>query len=112
VGRLLHAVKLALPAYEKGSTDVASIVWQYGAASGDEYFFSDHIGGAQRLQSGNTLICSGTEGRFFEVTPLGETVWEYVSPFMSTGPGGQSISDAFRCTRHEADSPEAQLASR
>jgi hypothetical protein len=28
--------------------------------------------------NGNTLICSSVGGRVFEVTPAGETVWEYV----------------------------------
>ncbi len=47
-------------------------VWAYS-----DGFFADHISGTQRLLNGHTLICSGTEGRFFEVTPEGEIVWEY-----------------------------------
>ena len=55
-------------------------VWQY-KGSPAYTFFSPHISGAQRLASGNTLICEGQWGRVFEVTPSGEIVWEYVSPF-------------------------------
>ena len=69
-------------------------VWTYRAETKEE-FYSDHISGAQRLPDGNTLICSGVQGQFFEVTPEGEKVWEYVSPIFSRhrpgppgGPGG------------------------
>jgi hypothetical protein len=50
------------------------VVWSYS-----NNFYSDHISGAQRLASGNTLICSGTESRFIEVTEEGEEVWDYTS---------------------------------
>ncbi len=39
------------------------------------------IPGAQRLKNGNTLICEGLWGRFFEVTRDKEIVWEYILPF-------------------------------
>lgn len=42
-------------------------------------FFGSFISGAQRLESGNTLICSGPKGRLFEVTPGGEIVWDYLN---------------------------------
>ncbi len=48
--------------------------WSYASPND---FYADHISGAQRLPNGNTLICSGTDGRFFEVTPAGEIAWEY-----------------------------------
>ncbi len=61
------------------------IVWEYkrpGSGWGDTIpFFSVYISGAQRLLNGNTLITDGDSGRVFEVTPEGETVWEYYSPF-------------------------------
>jgi hypothetical protein len=53
--------------------------WSYTAAE-PAAFSSPFISGAHRLGSGNTLITSGAQGRFFEVTPLGEIVWEYWSP--------------------------------
>src|SRR5262245_27515597 len=60
-------------------------VWEYRGKP-TYTFFSPHISGAQRLASGNTLICEGQWGRLFEVTAEGDIVWEYVSPFM--GPDG------------------------
>jgi hypothetical protein len=49
-------------------------------------FFADHISGAQRLPNGNTLICDGAHGTFFEVTTEGEIVWKYVNPVTGEGP--------------------------
>lgn len=101
-----RVIELDLPNYSNGLFEAATIVWSYGEASGEEYFFADHISGAQRLASGNTLICSGTEGRFLEVTPEGDVVWEYVNPFTSTGPGNKESNEVFRCESYLASSPE------
>ncbi len=66
-------------------------IWSYGAPRRID-FYAPFISGAQRLRSGNTLICSGTNGTVFEVTPKGEIVWKYVNPDRGTpgfgGPGG------------------------
>ena len=43
-------------------------------------FYAKNISGAQRLPNGNTLICQGPDGLFFEVTASGEKVWEYEYP--------------------------------
>ncbi len=43
-------------------------------------------GSAQRLANGNTFICESAFGRLFEVTPEGETVWEYIIPFFNEYP--------------------------
>ena len=64
------------------------IVWQYtGAASGRPVwsFFSSFVSSAQRLPNGNTLIDEGMDGRFFQVTPSGDIVWEYVLPYVGVG---------------------------
>lgn len=58
--------------------------WTY-AADPPTDFYSRNISGAQRLPNGNTLICSGANGIFFEVTPQGEVVWEYVNPYVEDG---------------------------
>jgi len=50
--------------------------WIY-TASNPTNFYAYYISGAQRLPSGNTLICNGVTGRIFEVTPEKTTVWEY-----------------------------------
>ncbi|MFN8241767.1 MAG: aryl-sulfate sulfotransferase [Bacteroidales bacterium] len=47
--------------------------------------YSENISGAHRLPNGNTIICSGTVGRFLEVTATGEIVWEYICPVEKTG---------------------------
>jgi len=81
------------------------IVWQYdGAAGGRDYwsFFSCFISSARRLANGNTLICEGMHGRVFQVTPDGETVWEYMNPYFGphgehgTPTGGKLVSWIFR----------------
>jgi len=57
-----------------------SPTWKY-TANPPTSFYASHISGAQRLPDGNTLICDGPAGRFFEVTPQKVTVWEYVNPY-------------------------------
>ncbi|MFM9944492.1 MAG: aryl-sulfate sulfotransferase, partial [Bacteroidia bacterium] len=47
-------------------------------------FFAYHISGAQRLANGNTLICNGVEGKFFEINEHNTIVWEYINP-VATG---------------------------
>ncbi|MDA7867344.1 aryl-sulfate sulfotransferase, partial [Verrucomicrobia bacterium] len=54
--------------------------WKYEAPDKTS-FHSSYISGAQRLLNGNTFICSGAKGRFMEVTPEGEIVWEYWDPY-------------------------------
>jgi hypothetical protein len=62
-----------------------AIVWEYADPALFE-FFSPYLGSAQRLSNGNTLICEGSHGRIFEVTPECEVVWEYVSPYFVKEP--------------------------
>ncbi len=62
-----------------------SLTWTYTASPPTSMYASD-ISGAQRLPNGNTLICYGTLGIFFEVTQSGQTVWKYVNPVINTGP--------------------------
>jgi hypothetical protein len=71
------------------------IEWSY-AAQPPEAFLSKYISGAQRLPSGNTLICEGAKCHLFEVTPGGEIVWDYVSPFQEHG-----ALSVYRCLRYE-----------
>jgi hypothetical protein len=54
-------------------------VWSYAAPKKTD-FYAPFISGAQRLGNGDTLICSGTNGTVFEVTPKDEVVWKYVNP--------------------------------
>jgi len=55
------------------------LVWSY-ADEMPPAFFSPYMGSVQRLWNDNTMICESAFGRIFEVTPEGETVWEYVIP--------------------------------
>ncbi|HJT34189.1 MAG TPA: aryl-sulfate sulfotransferase [Pirellulales bacterium] len=80
-------------------------VWSYTAPKKTD-FYSFFISGAQRLPSGNTLICSGATGTMFEVTPDKEIVWKYVNPsqggmgspggFASPPPAGQVMTPIVR----------------
>lgn len=54
--------------------------WTY-TASDTVSFWSSFISGAHRTPNGNTFICEGARGRFFEVTPEGKIVWEYLNPY-------------------------------
>ncbi|MFM2136764.1 MAG: hypothetical protein RL021_2164 [Bacteroidota bacterium] len=86
-----------------------SAVWKYTAPVPTD-FFSQNISGAQRLENGNTLICSGQNGIFFEIDQSKNTVWKYVSP---TTTGGNPIAQGtvptqnsvFRCTLYPATYP-------
>ena len=75
------------------------MIWQYAAP---EAFFAVNISGAQRLANGNTLICEGPSGHFFEVTPAGEIVWEYVNPIFNQTPQGEQ-NPVFRAERYAPD---------
>ena len=60
-------------------------VWSY-VASNPTDFYAMNISGAQRLPNGNTLICDGPHGIFFEVTAAKEVVWKYINPVVASGP--------------------------
>lgn len=86
----------------------AEAAWSYTATPVFD-FYSSHISGAQRLVNGNTLVCEGATGRFFEVTQTKDVVWEYVNPVTKDGPltQGDPLTDVenqvFRCTRYGTD---------
>jgi hypothetical protein len=48
-------------------------IWTYTAAG----FYSNHLGGCQRLRNGNTLIVESTSGYLFEVNASGAVQWSY-----------------------------------
>ena len=72
------------------------IVWQYQDSPAFN-FFSPYVSSARRLPNGNTLILEGFFGRMFQVTPEGEVVWEYISPYFPEGAFGPSNA-IFRAT--------------
>ena len=66
-------------------------------------FFSSSWGSVQRLPNGNTVSLDCHKGRLFEVTPSGEIVWEYISPF-AWGRGTTVLdSGMFRTYRYGYD---------
>jgi len=82
------------------------IVWCYTATDNPQSFFSPHIGGVQRLQSGNTLICEGAKGCLFEITPDGHVVWEYICPYFNETEQFGKINWLFRARHYSDTSPE------
>jgi len=90
------------------------IEWMYQSDNPVD-FFSNFIAGCQRLPNGNTMICEGSMGRIFEVTPSGELVWEYIVPFYSRHflPAWRGIdfglsNATFRAHRYGPDYPGLQ----
>ncbi|MGC9316248.1 MAG: aryl-sulfate sulfotransferase, partial [bacterium] len=82
--------------------------WTYSATP-ETSWFAQNISGCQRLPNGNTLICSGPQGWFFEVTEDGTIVWEYINPVNNAGPQIQGTiidrNEVFRCYRYSSDYP-------
>jgi hypothetical protein len=83
------------------------IAWQYAhepyTLKPMSRFFSSSWGSVQRLPNGNTFSLDCHKGRLFEVTPWGEIVWEYVSPF-SWGRGTNVIEPGmYRAYRYGYD---------
>ncbi len=104
---------------EDNSYGPLNLFWTYSTPNPSD-FYADHISGCQRLPNGNTLICSGPQGRFFEVTNFGDVVWEYINPVYSGnlilnqgelppdddifgGIPNSPSNSAFRCERFSAD---------
>ncbi len=87
-------------------------VWMYMAPD-TLSFFASFISGAHRMENGNTFINAGPAGRFFEVTPNREIVWEYWNPYRGQmrEPNGDPIDpmpmvySTFRSTFIPADHP-------
>ena len=88
--------------------------WIY-TSSPPQNFYSSYISGAQRLANGNTLICDGAHGNFFEIDTLNNIVWRYINPVLNTYilSQGDSIpitqnglgNSVFRCTKYPVDYP-------
>ncbi len=80
-------------------------------------FFSPFISSAHRMKNGNTLVNAGPQGRLFEVTPEGEVVWDYYSPYIGSSklpngapmqPTGPFKYAVFRATFVPMDHPALQ----
>jgi hypothetical protein len=67
-----------------------NLTWSY-TANPPTSFYAYYCSGAERLKDGDTLICDGVAGRFFEVTPDKTTVWSWINPYPSP-----SMNDVFK----------------
>ena len=85
-------------------------LWTF-KGSKDRPFFSFSCGTAQRLPNGNTLITESDGGRAFEVTPAGDTVWEFHSPHRA-GTDNQFVATLFEVLRLPEDFPVAWARGR
>ncbi len=81
-------------------------IWSYQDSTS---FRAPNLSGAQRLPNGNTLICNGPFGHFFEITQQNKVVWQYKSPVWHTGVATQGTTImgnfVFRCTLYPPDYP-------
>lgn len=109
----VHSIQLPVNSageytYTSGAYLPQTYNWTYQAPIPTD-FYSNIISGVQRLANGNTLICQGVGGRFFEVTSNGELVWEYINPVNDLGVVNQGDphgdNHVFRCVRYAVDFP-------
>ena len=90
-------------------------VWKY-VAKDSVSFHAPYVSGVQRMKNGNTFINEGPKGRFFEVTPEGEIVWEFLNHFRGNihKPNGDPMPydgwnySSFRSNFIPADHPALQ----
>jgi hypothetical protein len=97
------------------------VVWSYTSEDRSD-FYAPNISGAQRLANGNTFITSGPSGELFEISPEGQILWWYVSPFGGSmesgstqyagydtsenrGPGDRIVTSIFRALRYPKNHP-------
>lgn len=73
-------------------------VWQY-RGSDSNTFYSRIKGQQQLLPNGNILVTETMTGRIFEVTKLGEIVWEFINGFPGKGGGRNMIGEVENATR-------------
>ena len=67
---------------------------------------SPWCGSSARLSNGNTLITESLRGRAFEVTPEGEVVWRWVSPYRAVSDAGvHGVAVLMEMIRLEPDVP-------
>jgi uncharacterized repeat protein (TIGR01451 family) len=76
-------------------------LWTYS----NESLQTTNLSGAERLQNGNTLISSGPQGRLFEVTPAGDIVWEYWSPYSGSFNNNSGAFSLFRAVKIPQNHP-------
>ena len=56
----------------------------------------------QKLKNGNRLITEATAGRVFEISPQGETVWEWIGEPVDEG----FVAHVLEGTRYDIDAQQ------
>lgn len=83
--------------------------WTYIDQNDPSLFYSKILSSAQRLPNGNTLICEGTQGTFFEINKDKEVVWKYINPVTSQGAilaqGDAHSSNVFQAIKYGSNYP-------
>jgi hypothetical protein len=86
----------------------ASPTWSYTASG----FYSNHLGGCQRLLNGNTIISESTSGYMFEVNSSGTVQWSYNRggeivrvlrypySYLATGETNSSVPEKFELSQN------------
>ena len=82
--------------------------WSYTDPTEITNFYSNILSSAQRLPNGNTLICEGVTGVFFEIDRNKKIVWKYINPIAINGPLSQGespndVQSVFRATKYSLD---------
>ncbi len=95
-----------LEAGEAFGPDSAALVLDWFNA---ERFYSGIMSGTHALPNGNQMVSVSEGGHFFELTPEGKVVWDYVNPISNNGPVSQGnvvpFQSVFRATRYPEDHP-------
>ncbi len=98
-----------LPSNNAYSPSNPDYVYSKFIADNESEFYSAILSGAQRLKNGNTLICEGTKGRFFEIDTNDNIVWEYIAPIRNNdgqiyNQGDLAVNNTiFRATKYGVD---------
>lgn len=80
--------------------------WSY-ISNPQSDFYSSNISGVYALDNGSFMITEGATGRFFEINPFQQRLWEYVNPVFSGGIANQGDTvtgnPVFRCEFYSSD---------
>jgi len=86
-----------------------SVEWSYTKPVKED-FYSHILSSGQRLPNGNTLICVGFWGEFFEIDSSNNIVWEYINPdaidgIQTQGELATGLGAVFRALKYSTDYP-------
>lgn len=80
--------------------------WSY-ISNPQSDFYSSNISGVYALDNGSFMVTEGASGRFFEINPFQQQLWEYVNPVFLGGIASQGDTvtgnPVFRCEFYNND---------